>query len=205
MNITGEPKGVTMQSRRRGILTTLPNLALVLLIGLVLVACGASQAESEAPESEAPDTSQPMESEPAPSDEPSEEPASTAPEPASQAPVGEAGSFSVNGTEFAVTLLNRCIPFRDEPGNLDLQALAQGAQLNLYVLGAEVEASVQGPAIESEFGSIAFGEDPVVSESSVTDDRWTGSATVGDSLGSGETVDLVWDVQIPSEINDCSL
>ena len=45
------------------------------------------------------------------------------------------GSFGVNGTEFAVTFLNRCIPFGGEDGKtIDLQPLAQGqgAQLNLY-------------------------------------------------------------------------
>jgi len=194
-----------MRSRAPGFLTTTSNLVLALVIGLALVACGAGQAESEAPEESASAASQPAESEPAASAQASEEQASTAPEPASQAPVGEAGSFTVNGIEYAVTRLNRCIPFNDVPGDLDLQALAQGAQLNLYLMGGTAEVSVQGSAIESEFGSIAFGEDPVVNESSVTDDRWTGSATVGDSLGSGETVDLTWDVQLPSEINDCSL
>jgi len=194
-----------MDARALGVLSRTSNLILMLVIGLVLVACGSGQVESEAPDTSEPAASQPAE--PAASDEPSEEPASTAPEPASQPPVGEAGSFSVNGTEFAVTLLNRCIPFSEAPDDIDLQALAQeqGAQLNLYLTRGEVEVSVQGSAIQNEFGSIAFGESPVVNESTVTDDRWTGSATVGDSLGSGETVDLTWDVQIPSEINDCSL
>lgn len=194
-----------MRARPRGILTTVPNLALVLVIGLVLVGCGATQPESDAPDSSEPPVSQAAESEAAASDEPSEGQASTAPDPASQAPVGEAGSFTVNGTEFAVTLLNRCVPFNDVAGDLDLQALAQGAQLNLYLMGGTAEVSVQGTAIESEFGSIAFGQDPALNESSVTDDRWTGSATIGDSLGSGDTVDVTWDVQLPSEINDCSL
>lgn len=130
---------------------------------------------------------------------------------ATQAPpsVGEAGSFTVNGTEFAVTLLNRCIPFSDAAGNIDLQALAQGeqggAKLNLNLLGGSLDVSVDGSGISNEFGSIAFGKDPDVQSSEVAGDRWTGSATVGDSLGSGDTVDLAWDIMIPDEINDCSL
>jgi hypothetical protein len=121
--------------------------------------------------------------------------------------VGEAGSFTVDGTEFAVTLLNRCIPFSDQPGNIDLQALAQGqgAKLNLVLMGGTTEVSVDGSGIQELFGSIAFGQDPVVSESTVSGDRWTGSATVGDALGSGETVDITWDVMVPAEAQDCGL
>ena len=121
--------------------------------------------------------------------------------------VGEEGSFTVNGTEFAVTLLNRCIPFSDAPGNIDLQALAQGtgAKINLVQAGEMTEVSVDGSRIEEMFGSIAFGADPAVSASTVSGDRWTGSAIVGDSLGSGETVDITWDVMVPAEAQDCGL
>jgi hypothetical protein len=124
-----------------------------------------------------------------------------------QVAAGEGGSFTVNGTEFAVTLLNRCIPFQDEPGNVDLQALAQaqGGKLNLYVAGESVEVSVDGSGIEEMFGSIAFGDSPVVHDSAIDGDRWIGSATVGDSLDSGDTVDVTWDVMIPAEAIDCSL
>jgi len=121
--------------------------------------------------------------------------------------VGEAGFFSVSGEEFAVTLLNRCVPFQDDEGNVDLQALAQGSgvKLNLYLVGESVEVSVDGSGLQDSYGSIAFGKDPVVHESVLDGDRWTGSATVGDSLGSGDTVDITWDVMIPAEANDCSL
>lgn len=129
--------------------------------------------------------------------------------------VGEAGSFTVNATEFAVTLLNRCIPFSDSPGNIDLQALAQGegAKLNLVLLGGTTEVSVDGSGIEEMFGSIAFGgdsfddgiDDPGVHSSDVAGDRWTGSATLDDALDSGETVDVTWDVMVPAEAHDCSL
>lgn len=128
-------------------------------------------------------------------------------EPQDQPAVGEAGSFTVNGTEFAVTLLNRCIPFQDKAGDIDLQALAGGprAKLNLYLLGVTTEVSVDGSTIQDMFGSIAFGEAPTIAASEVIGNRWTGSATVADSLGSGKTVDLTWDVMVPDEIRDCSL
>ncbi len=126
-------------------------------------------------------------------------------EPPGQPDVGETGSFTVNGTEFAVTTLNRCIPFQDAPGNVDLQALAGGAKLNLVQFGGVTEVSVDGSTINEMFGSIAFGEAPVVAASDIAGDRWTGSATVGDSLGSSETVEVTWDVMVPAEARDCSL
>lgn len=121
------------------------------------------------------------------------------------AEVGEAGSFTVNGIEFAVTTLNRCIPFSDAPGNVDLQALGGGAKINLTQFGSETDVSVDGSAISREFGSIAFGKDPVIASSEISGDRWTGSATISDSLDSGDMVEVVWDVQVPDEIRDCSL
>lgn len=120
--------------------------------------------------------------------------------------VGEFGSFTVNDTEFAVTGLLRCIPFQDEPGDIDLQALGQRAQLNLEFFGGDrTDVSVQGGAIRDEFGSIAFGSDVEVSSSDISGDRWTGTATAGDSTGGDGTVDITWDVMIPEEIRDCSL
>ena len=124
-----------------------------------------------------------------------------------QTTIGEAGSYTVNGEEFAVTTLNRCIPFSDEPGNYDLQALAQGTgtKLNLTLAGGLLEVSVDGGGIRERFGSIAFGDDPVVNANEIAGDRWTGSATVGDSTGGEATVDITWDVMIPAEARDCGL
>jgi len=126
--------------------------------------------------------------------------------------VTEMGSFSVDGTEFAVTFLNRCIPFGGEDGQtIDLQPLAQGqgAQMNLYGTADSLEVSVQGSTVEDMFGSIAFTADPFgdgeIQESTVDGDRWTGSATLLDSLGSGDSVEVTWDVMIPGEAVDCSL
>lgn len=126
--------------------------------------------------------------------------------------VTEMGSFSVNDTEFAVTFLNRCIPFGGEDGQtIDLQPLAQGqgAQLNLYGTADSLEVSVQGSSVADMFGSIAFAADPFgdgeIRESTINGDRWSGSATLLDSLGSGDSVEVTWDVMIPDEVVDCSL
>ena len=57
------------------------------------------------------------------------------------------GSFTVNDTEFAVTFLNRCIPFEGPDSDvIDLQPLAQGqgAQLNLNGTNDFIDVSVQG-------------------------------------------------------------
>ena len=103
----------------------------------------------------------------------------------------------MNDTEFAVTFLNRCIPFGGEDGQtIDLQPLAQGqgAQMNLYGTADSLEVSVQGNTVEDMVGSIAFAADPFgdgeIQESTIDGDRWSGSATLLDSLGSGKSVDV---------------
>ena len=128
-------------------------------------------------------------------------------------PVTEMGSFTVDGNEFAVTFLNRCIPFDGEGSDqIDLQPIAQGqgAQLNLYGTADSVEVSVQGSTVEEIGGSIAFSADPFgddgeIRESTISGDRWTGEATLADAFGTGSTVEVTWDVMIPDEIVDCSL
>ena len=133
--------------------------------------------------------------------------------PQDQPPVGEAGSFTVNGTEFAVTLLNRCIPFGGEDGQtIDLQTLAQGqpgGELFLYGTADSVEVSVQGSTFNEMYGSIAFTASPFgtgeIQESSIDGDRWTGSATLNDALDVADPVSVTWDVMVPDEIRDCSL
>lgn len=191
-------------NRRRTIPITLATMAALLTM---LAACGGATAESAASEPEPPATTQSTVPDPDPemSDAPSESSAPAGSAPAPQPGPGEAGSFTVDGTTFAVTLLNRCIPFTDEPGNLDVQALAQGAQLNLYLSNDRPDVSIQGSAVQELAGSIAFGLADEVDDSTVSGDRWTGSATLEDSMGSDASVDVTWDVQIPSEVRDCSL
>ena len=125
--------------------------------------------------------------------------------------VTDLGSFAVNGTVFAVTFLNRCIPFEGPDSDvIDLQPLAQGqgAQLNLNGTNEFIDVSVQGSAINEMFGSIAFGasgfDDPEM-QWSIDGDRWTGSGTLNDALDEADPVMIVWDVMIPDEIVDCSL
>lgn len=126
--------------------------------------------------------------------------------------VTEMGSFTVNGTEFAVNLLNRCIPFSGpDSDEIDLQPIAQGqgAGLNLYGTADSVEVSVQGTAVEEIGGTNSFGADSFgdgeIRGSSIDGDRWTGEATLADSYGSESTVEVTWDVMIPDEVRDCSL
>lgn len=127
--------------------------------------------------------------------------------------VTEMGSFTVDGTEFAVTFLNRCIPFSGpDSEDIDLQPIAQGqgAALNLYGTADSVEVSVQGTAVEeiggtNSFGADSFGDDGEIRASSIDGDRWTGEATLADSYGSDSTVEVTWDVMIPEEIADCNL
>jgi hypothetical protein len=132
--------------------------------------------------------------------------------PRDQPPVGEAGSFTVNGTEFVVTLLNRCIPFGGEDGQtIDLQPIAQGqgAELFLYGTADSVEVSVQGNTVSEMYGSIAFTAGPFgdgeIQESSIDGDRWTGSATLIDALDVADPVSVTWDVMVTDEVRDCSL
>lgn len=169
------------------------TLGITVVMLTMLAACGGTTAE--------PDASEPG-SAPASDGAPDAAPSDAAP---AQPETGEAGSFTVDDTSFAVTNLNRCIPFSESADDLDLQARAPGAQLNLYLDGGSTDVSVQGSAVQELAGSMAFGLEGDDPESSISGDRWTGSATVVDAMGSGTSVDLTWDVQIPSEIRDCSL
>ena len=127
--------------------------------------------------------------------------------------MGEAGSFTVNDTEFAVTFLIRCIPFGGEDGEtIDLQAIVQGqpgGEFFLYGTADSVEVSVQGSTVNEMYGSIAFTAEPFgageIQESSIDGDRWTGSATLNDALEVADPVSVTWDVMVPDEIRDCSL
>jgi len=132
--------------------------------------------------------------------------------PQDQPDVTDMGSFTVNETEFAVTFLNRCIPFGGEDGQtIDLQPIAQGqgGELFLYGTADSVEVSVQGSTVNEMYGSIAFTASPFgngeIQESSIDGDRWTGSATLNDALDVADPVSVTWDVKIPDEIRDCSL
>jgi hypothetical protein len=123
-----------------------------------------------------------------------------------EAAVTEMGTITINGDVYAVTNLNRCIPFSESDDDLDLQALSNGVKINLYATAGTIDdVSVDGSGVEAEYGSMAFGEDPAISDATIADGRTSGSATIGDSLGSGTTVDIEWDVQIPDEARDCSL
>lgn len=178
------------------------SLSVVLALGLALTACdGGDDAE---PDATAPATTSAARSEV--ETESADAAAATEdaePDAAADAAPGEFGSFAVEGTDFAVTGLNRCEPFSDAPGNLDLQALATGAILNLPVNGDALDISVQGSAIEDAFGSISFAVGDAPADFAVDGDRITGTATLEDAFGGGDTVEVAFDVQVPDEINPC--
>lgn len=115
------------------------------------------------------------------------------------------GSFTVEGDEFVVRMVIRCTPFRDEPGNLDLQAMSEGPQLNVVVDGGAggSEISVQGGGLTAAYGSIAFGVSDDEVEVDVADGRVSGSGTLSDAQGSGTTVDVTFDVEVPETAQDC--
>ena len=119
---------------------------------------------------------------------------------------GAAGSFTVNGQQIGVDEVRRCMPFSE--GSIDLQGIGQRVQLFLVFTeaGELLDPSVQGGYINDEFGSRAFGDFEFGSGTlEYSGDRVTGSATVGDSFGGGETVDLTWDIEVPADEIDCSL
>lgn len=190
------------------------QLAIAAIFTLIGAACGTGASgpqpagESTAVPPSAPSTTESVDPTTMATAAPTSEAPDAEPEPesAEASTVGEEGSFAVNGEAFAVTLLNRCIPFQDDEGNIDLQALAQGSsvKLNLYLTGGVVEVSVDGSGLREKHGSIAFGDDAQVHASAVAGDRWTGSATVGDSLDTVDPVDITWDVMVPAEAQDCS-
>ena len=114
-------------------------LLLATLFVVVLSACGSDEGTSS-DGTDAPDTTlASSDSDDGGSDATSapETTATTAPAGNVETPaVTEMGSFSVNETEFAVTFLNRCIPFGGEDGQtIDLQPLAQGQGATLFLYG----------------------------------------------------------------------
>lgn len=188
-------------------------LIVVAVLGLVAAACGGSGDSDAGGDDGGSDTTTTTVSENSGDNGGDTTTTSTPTDDGGSAPeVTEMGSFTVNDTEFAVTFLNRCIPFGGEDGvTIDLQPIAQGqgGQLNLYGTPESTEVSVQGSTITQMFGSIAFSAEPFgrgeISESSIDGDRWTGSATLEDVQGSADPVAVTWDVMIPPEAVDCSL
>ncbi len=191
------------------------SLVIASAIVLILAACGGDDSgDGDGVTTQAPDVV---------NDDGGAAPTSTTAAPATTEPaetggadtpaVTEMGSFTVDGTEFAVTFLNRCIPFSGpDSEDIDLQPIAQGqgAGLNLYGTADSVEVSVQGTTVEEIGGTNAFAADPFgddgeIRASSIEGDRWTGEATLADAYGSESTVEVTWDVMIPDEVRDCSL
>lgn len=135
-------------------------------------------------------------------------------------PSGDAaGTMSINGDEIDVTEVRRCEPFSDQEGNLDLTAIGEGAMLFVVVndVGTSLahELSLQGGAAGGVFSASAnesggswFDEDgaPIAGPPfTVSGDRISGAMTLADARGGSDTADVTFDIEIPSEIIDCSL
>ncbi|MDE0804761.1 MAG: hypothetical protein OSA99_15740 [Acidimicrobiales bacterium] len=120
---------------------------------------------------------------------------------------GEFGTITINGDAYAVSTLNRCIPFSESDDDLDLQALGDGVKINIYASSGTIDdVSVDGSTVESEYGSRAFGGfDSQIHDQSTDGGRAMGSATMPDAMGGTDTVEVEWDVEIPSDVRDCSL
>lgn len=139
------------------------------------------------------------------------------------------GSIEVDGQTFDVQEMLRCEPSFDGEDNLDLQASGIGLRLFIYIntpLGSANalvahELSIQGSAIGSGGQTGVFSGaanstqgGPWLDEDAnplpgppftVAGDRVSGSLILADARGGAETIDVSFDVPIPSEVMDCSL
>jgi hypothetical protein len=135
---------------------------------------------------------------------------------------GEVGFGVAGGQRFSVSEVRRCKPFFEGEDNLDLQAVANDGIILFVTQNAtsgslEQEVSIQGGGL-GVFSGGAFapsGGDPWFD--SETDAELLGSpfVVIGDRVnagspiklsdprGSGDTLDVSFDIQIPTEIIDC--
>ena len=141
---------------------------------------------------------------------------------------GGVGVVEANGQTFDVSEVRRCQPFFEGEDNLDLQALASDGVILFVVVNTPLgsadlllshELSIQGSVLGSGGQVGAFsgtgnstqggpwmtddGAELPGAPFTIAGDRVSGSMTVTDARGSGETLDVTFDVPIPSEIIEC--
>lgn len=129
---------------------------------------------------------------------------------------------------FDVNEVRRCEPFFDGDDNLDLQALASDGVILFVVINTPLgsadlllshELSIQGSALGSGGQVAAFSgtgnstqAGPWMDDDggplsgppfTINGDRISGSMIVADARGGSETLDVTFDVPIPSEILEC--
>lgn len=144
-------------------------------------------------------------------------PGATTPPPSSGSVDGE---VVINGVTHGIDEMLRCEPFGDDPNALDLTALGQGYTLFVVIeffAGSPFhELSIQGIAAGGVFneGASQVGGSWVTMDSeetldgppfTVSGDRISGAMTLVESFSRDGTLDVSFDVPVPSEIEDCSL
>jgi len=141
---------------------------------------------------------------------------------------GGVGVVEVDGQTYDINEVQRCKPFFDGEDNLDLQALASDG-IVLFVtintpLGAadqllSHELSIQGSKLGSggQIGAFSGAGSQIQAGAWLDDDanelpgapftidgdRISGSMKVVDARGSDQTLDVTFDIPIPSDIMDC--
>jgi len=133
----------------------------------------------------------------------------------------EVGFVMADGQRFSVSEVRRCEPFFDSENDLDLQALASSGVILFVVLNSpaatlvEQEISIQGGGL-GVFGggaySLSGGEPWFDAETdaellappfSVAGNHVSGLHQLAEARGSGETLDVSFEIPIPDEIIDC--
>lgn len=198
--------------------------SLILALTLVLAACGGTAEEADIAQSETPSqaeaTPQP---ETTTTTEASSNDESSGGGGAADLLLVPAGNstVSVDGQAMTTQDLLRCISSSESDGNLDLTVLGDGFTLFIYYetsdLGERHRLSISGPAVASEIGfegTVSQMGDSWIDDSlepvdgpafDWQGDRISGSLTLIDALEEADPIEVVFDVIVPGDINDCSL
>jgi hypothetical protein len=134
---------------------------------------------------------------------------------------GEVGHVVADGQRFSVSQVIRCEAFFEGEDNLDLQAVASDGIILFVTLNTpsagltEQEVSIQGGGL-GVFGARASsptGDEPwfdgetdaelLAPLFAVIGDRVTGLVQLLDPRGSGDTLDVSFEISIPADIIDC--
>jgi hypothetical protein len=117
---------------------------------------------------------------------------------------GELGTVTVDGTSYVVERVIVCDPDEDAgfDRDLELQAIgdADGARTQLdVVLGGILPVDVSWAGPEGIFGMGEAG----TAAADHDGDQLTGTASLEDPFGEGETVELTFDVVVPDDTTSC--
>jgi hypothetical protein len=130
------------------------------------------------------------------------------------------GEVVIDGVTHGINEMLRCEPFGDDPDSLDLTAIGQGYTLFIVIeffVGSPFhELSIQGNAAGGVFSAAAseIGGSWITVDTeetldgppfTVSGDRISGAMTLVESFSGNGTLDVSFDVPVPSDIEDCSL